>query len=150
MSTHSSISLARYDDMSKRWTVDTIYCHFDGYLDGVGKILREHWSDTKKVEELIQLGDLSSLGKVYDKHASANKKEVQPEERNSYTFAYKDSEISGEDPARHFSFATLNEINLREYREEYNYLYIEPIHTWVYQKWTEPNWQFFGAGNEQK
>ena len=40
-----------------------IYCHFDGYPEGVGKKLLDYYADRKKVEELLQLGDLSSLEK---------------------------------------------------------------------------------------
>lgn len=38
-----------------------IYCHFDGYLEGVGDTLKEHYSDPAKVKALIALGDLSAL-----------------------------------------------------------------------------------------
>ena len=38
-----------------------IYCHFDGYLEHNGEILVNHYKDRKKVEELLTLGDLSSL-----------------------------------------------------------------------------------------
>lgn len=39
-----------------------VYCHSDGYLEGVGYTLRDHYSDDKKVKELISLGHLSVLG----------------------------------------------------------------------------------------
>lgn len=39
-----------------------IYCHSDGYLDYVGVKLIENYIDETKVEELINLGDLSVLG----------------------------------------------------------------------------------------
>lgn len=39
-----------------------IYCHFDGYCDGVGRTLLEHYADPHKVRALIDLGDISSLG----------------------------------------------------------------------------------------
>ena len=39
-----------------------IYCHFDGYESGVGKTLLAHYRDPQKVAELIELGDISSLG----------------------------------------------------------------------------------------
>ena len=42
-------------------TVDFIYCHHDGYPDGVGRKLNEHYTDPLKVDELLALGDLSSL-----------------------------------------------------------------------------------------
>ena len=41
--------------------VRSIYCHFDGYPEGVGATLREHYVDPEKVEALIALGDISVL-----------------------------------------------------------------------------------------
>lgn len=43
-----------------------IYVHFDGYPTGVGATLRKHYTDPKKVEELISLGDCSVLGDVLE------------------------------------------------------------------------------------
>jgi len=56
MSTRSRIAIENQDG-----TVDSIYCHFDGYLSGVGKTLFNHY-DKEKLEKLIELGDISSLG----------------------------------------------------------------------------------------
>lgn len=39
-----------------------IYCHFDGYVEGVGITLLNHWNTTDRVRSLMELGDLSSLG----------------------------------------------------------------------------------------
>lgn len=39
-----------------------IYCHFDGYLSGVGRCLFDHYTSAAKVAQLIALGDLSALG----------------------------------------------------------------------------------------
>jgi hypothetical protein len=39
-----------------------IYCNYDGYPSHVGKILKEHYTDPNKVSELLDLGELSSLG----------------------------------------------------------------------------------------
>ncbi len=38
----------------------SVYCHWDSYLDGVGRILLEHF-DSSKANHLVALGDLSSL-----------------------------------------------------------------------------------------
>ena len=38
-----------------------IYCHFDGYMDGVGKELIEKFDTYEKVRNLILLGDISTL-----------------------------------------------------------------------------------------
>jgi hypothetical protein len=56
MSTRARIAIENQDE-----TVDSIYCHFDGYVDSVGKTLFEHY-DQEKLEKLLELGDISSLG----------------------------------------------------------------------------------------
>jgi hypothetical protein len=56
MSTRSLIAGIQPDK-----TIKSIYCHFDGYLDGVGKKLYENYMDPVKVNELLALGDMSSL-----------------------------------------------------------------------------------------
>ena len=44
-------------------TVTYIYCHYDGYYrGGVGQTLDEHYQDESKVNQLLELGDLSVLG----------------------------------------------------------------------------------------
>ncbi len=57
MATRSTIAIEYADG-----TVDQIYCHWDGYLDNNGVILRDHYKDPFKVRDLMDLGDLSSLG----------------------------------------------------------------------------------------
>jgi hypothetical protein len=56
MGTRSTIALEFADG-----TVQQVYCHWDGYLSNNGQILRDHYSDPFKLQELIDLGDLSSL-----------------------------------------------------------------------------------------
>jgi hypothetical protein len=55
MATRSRIAIENQDG-----TVQSIYCHFDGYIDGVGTTLFNHY-DREKLEKLIELGDISSL-----------------------------------------------------------------------------------------
>lgn len=38
-----------------------VYCHSDGYLEHVGRILRRHYTDPAKVAELIEHGDIAFL-----------------------------------------------------------------------------------------
>lgn len=56
MSTRSIIAMKNPDQ-----SVSGIYCHFDGYPDGVGKCLFQHYQDEEKIKELLKLGSLSSL-----------------------------------------------------------------------------------------
>jgi hypothetical protein len=57
MATRSTIALEYADG-----TVDQIYCHWDGYLDNNGALLLAHYKDPFKVQQLMDLGDMSSLG----------------------------------------------------------------------------------------
>jgi hypothetical protein len=43
-------------------SIKYIYCHFDGYERGVGATLKQHYTDENKIDELLNLGDLSILG----------------------------------------------------------------------------------------
>lgn len=56
MATQSRIGIQLEDG-----TVKSIYCHFDGYYDGVGQELMDSYTDRAKVEKLITLGDISFL-----------------------------------------------------------------------------------------
>ena len=56
MATRSAIGIADSDKIT------AVYCHWDGYLDGVGECLLEHWTARGAVRQLISMGDISSLG----------------------------------------------------------------------------------------
>jgi hypothetical protein len=56
MATRSRIAIEKQDG-----TVTSIYCHWDGYTSGVGKMLEKWYTTQAKVEALIELGDISSL-----------------------------------------------------------------------------------------
>lgn len=59
MATRSYIGVRNLDA-----SVSYIYCHFDGYPDGVGATLINHYADMDRINELMKLGDLSTLGKA--------------------------------------------------------------------------------------
>jgi len=51
-------------------TVRAVYCHWDGYLEHNGAILQKHYAASPKVNNLIALGDISSLRpEIGEKHA---------------------------------------------------------------------------------
>ena len=50
--------------------VRAVYCHWDGYLEHNGAILQKHYAASSKVNNLIALGDISSLRpEIGEKHA---------------------------------------------------------------------------------
>ena len=66
MGTHAAIGVQ--SDQGP-FAIESIYCHYDGYLDHVGKTLLKYYNTPKLVRELIALGDISSLGyKIGEKH----------------------------------------------------------------------------------
>ena len=42
-------------------TVVSVYCHYDGYVEGNGKILVKYYQNREDVQELIDGGSISSL-----------------------------------------------------------------------------------------
>lgn len=71
MSTRSRIAVENPDG-----TVTSIYCHLDGYLEGVGQTLATKWHDPKQIAKLIALGDISTLGeKIGVRHSFAWRQE---------------------------------------------------------------------------
>lgn len=56
MATRSSIALLASDA-----TVETVYCHSDGYLEHVGKILDRYYRSPWKTRMLIEGGNISRL-----------------------------------------------------------------------------------------
>lgn len=71
MATRSYIGVRNLDS-----SVDYIYCHFDGYPEHNGAILTEYYSNINRVNELLNLGDLSVLGKFIGEKQDFDKRVV--------------------------------------------------------------------------
>lgn len=56
MSTRSHIAIKNLDG-----NFQSVYCHFDGYLEGVGQTLLEDYKTEGKIRELISNGGMSAL-----------------------------------------------------------------------------------------
>lgn len=80
-----------------------IYCHWDSYLEGVGRILMNHY-DSPKANHLVALGNLSSLhANIGEKHDFDDRKASENqctfygrdrgEEGNEYTVCHSDEEM---------------------------------------------------------
>lgn len=109
MATRSTIWLKESEDK-----FIGIYYHFDGYLDGNGKILFKHYKELDKVKELIALGAISSLGK-----------EVKTKSEHSFENPEKDITVAYcRDRGEKFhQFSTFCIAGMIKDFEEYNYLY---------------------------
>ncbi len=60
MSTNSTISV-----IQKNGSVKSVYCHWDGYTEGVGKDLINHFNTERLANKLISEGSISSIDKSY-------------------------------------------------------------------------------------
>ena len=67
MSTRSYIGKVNPDS-----TIEYVYCHFDGSPEIVGHLLLDHYQDAGKIDKLLALGWLSSLGRKMTKPANCN------------------------------------------------------------------------------
>jgi len=109
MGTRSTIALEFADG-----TVEQVYCHWDGYLENNGKILQEHYSDPFKLRQLIDLGDMSSLGeRIGTQHAF----DKAPE--GECTFYLRDRKESGCEAKKFKDFA---DYKANHQYEEFEYI----------------------------
>ena len=69
MSTRSRIGILRKDG-----SIDSIFCHFDGYLDGVGEKLISYYNDISSANKLINRGDIEALHEYADSDSFKIKK----------------------------------------------------------------------------
>jgi hypothetical protein len=122
MGTRSTIALEFADG-----TVEQVYCHWDGYLAHNGQILQKHYSDPFVLQKLIDLGDISSLGKeIGEKHAFSQF-ELRAEEVQAYkeltenwtTFYGRDRGETGADKK---SFVDFQDYLAHHQYEEYDYI----------------------------
>jgi len=128
MGTRSAIGFVEYDG-----SVVGIYCHWDGYLEHNGRILVEHYNDTYKALELIELGDISSLRpEIGEKHPFSPHGTNMPLEKynelyGNMTTAY--SRDRGENcPAQEFPDAA----SFRDHYGDAEYFYLYDGKEWTY------------------
>ena len=77
MGTHSRIGVMHGDK------VKSIYCHWDGYLEHNGQVLEQYY-DSAKANNLVALGDMSTLRpQIGEKHAFSQF-DLPPEEVEAY------------------------------------------------------------------
>jgi hypothetical protein len=121
MATRSTIGIQNDDN-----SIDVVYCHWDGYLEGVGRILKENYNTEEKIRELLSYGNVSSLGNSI----------------KDCSFYMRDRQETEQE---------LEKVNSQEeykrFFEEYNYLWIND--EWLYSHLNDNIFkQFKGDGND--
>jgi hypothetical protein len=122
MATRSTIALEFADG-----TVQQVYSHWDGYLEHNGAILLENYTDPFKLRDLIDLGDISSLGpNIGTKHpfsphesADAQAEYEAAEKAGATTFYGRDRGETGTEARK---FANFEDYKANHQYEEYEYI----------------------------
>jgi hypothetical protein len=123
MATRGTIALEYADG-----TVDQVYCHWDNYLEGNGRILKDHYTDPFKLQQLIDLGDLSVLeAEIGEQHpfdnphtfGSRDYEQHRAKYGNCCTFYGRDR---GEQDTKACRFWNFEMYQLSGQCEEYNYI----------------------------
>lgn len=125
MSTRSNIAIKRKDE-----SIDSIYCHSDGYLEYNGVILNHYYKNPKKVNELIELGDISCLGKHINPDPSIE--HSFDKRQNDTVVAYHRDRNENNVNKRHYNNMEEYKNHFRDSWEEFAYLYDEKTNEWSY------------------
>ena len=126
MGTRSSIAIKTEDG------IKAIYCHWDGYVDHNGKILKEFYNTTDKVNELIALGDLSSLRQeIGDKQNFDAKFTDEPELPMSENWCMAYGRDRGESDTEAQTFETIAEWVEAEAERWCEYFYLFDGQDWI-------------------
>ena len=99
-----------------------IYCHFDGYPEYVGYMLDTYYKDHGKVEDLLDLGDISSLKEEVSASPSYKEKDVKDKVTVAY-FRDKGGDWESVAP-KHTQLANYEKEDLMI---DYKYLYKDDI-----------------------
>lgn len=129
MGTSSLIGIQREDK------VEYIYCHWDGYLDGVGATLNRYYSNEETVNQLMKLGDISCLG-----NKPISKPEYWEEKgyklNPDYTLAYRDRGESNVNS----KIIPLSKYNFNDDSMFINYMYLFRNGKWYYLRYNYDDW----------
>lgn len=113
MSTRSRIGIFENNE------VRSIYCHWDGYISHNGFILDRYYTTADEVKELIELGDLSVLGKRIGEKVDFDRMSMNSAYREKYDgqcVAYN------RDRGEELNIWTSSIADMRN-DQEYNYLF---------------------------
>ena len=124
MSTRSLIGILDADN-----SIDTIYCHWDGYPSNQGPLLTQFYNTANKVRDLIALGGISYLAEKLE--PTTTEHSFDHPEQNVVVAYHRDR---GEDWAHNkpAHFANIDELIGSGGWEDYVYLFDVRTKSWKY------------------
>ena len=146
MGTRSGIGIVERDIRGKVLRVRGIYCHWDGYLEHNGVILAGSYTNTDKINALLELGDISVLrNEVGEKHDFDNMERDAPQRVHGWTTAYgRDRGEQGTEPKVFTGPTAMSQFrdHFKECWAEYLYLYDKG--KWYWSKPDGKRWLLLG------
>lgn len=107
-------------------TIAKVYCHWDGYLEGVGRTLVDHYRGLNDAVALISLGSMSSLGKVIgEKHPFSAAEVSMPLDEHDEKYGHMTTYYGrdrGEDGTEYKCYANYKDYLDNVQFEEFNYI----------------------------
>jgi len=146
MGTRSGIGLVHRDASGKVTQVRGIYCHWDGYPEHNGVILAGCYKTPEKINELLDLGDISVLrDEVGQKHDFNDDARDAPQRLHGWTTAY------GRDRGERATGAKLftGPSAMSKFREKFEeswaeYLYLFDKGKWYWSRRNGKRWLVLG------
>ena len=89
MATRSNIAMKTKDGK-----IVSVYCHWDGYVANNGRILLENYADISKIEALVALGSISSLGEQIGEKQDFMDRDTQKDEWTLFYSRDRGEELS--------------------------------------------------------
>jgi len=125
VSTHSFIGIE--DETTGK--IKGIYCHYDGYPDGVGYELKTHYRDEDKIRSLVALGSISALrAHLGDKHAFAD---LDAATSHQWTTAYH------RDRGEELVISEYDDLYSIDNGGGYQYAYVYTRGCWLYKSYEQ-------------
>lgn len=125
MSTRSRIGILR-----KNGSIDSIFCHFDGYLDGVGEKLISYYNDLSSANKLINRGDIETLHEYADSDSFKIKKYGD----GKITHSFFDDDATNWDNYKPIHSKNIDELLKKDIENlvQYIYLFNEQKDKWIW------------------
>ena len=114
MATRSRIAIKTEDKIL------SVYCHWDGYPEGVGATLKKHYQDPAKIQSLMDLGSLSVLGSEIGERQDFDNRETRNEE---WCLAYGRDRGEKDTSAKEWESIDALVKNVKSSDQEFLYLY---------------------------
>ena len=116
-------------------TVKHSYCHYDGYPEGVGSTLVQHYNTEDKVKELVSFGDMSYLASEIHPEGEHN---FEKPEQGVTVFYNRDRGETDVDSV----VTTMDEYLSVQYSSCIDYLYVFiGSNWWVYNNLKKNKWE---------